>query len=104
MVDQGSGFYNKCFKKCLKENNIEIYSTHNEEKSVISERFIKTFKDEIDNHMTTNSKNLCFDVLNDTVDESNNTYHRTIKMKPMSKVILLLNIMKNLMKKILNLN
>ena len=41
-VDQGSEFYNTHFKKWLKDNNIEMYSTHNEGKSVVAERFIRT--------------------------------------------------------------
>ena len=80
-VDQGKEFYNKFFKKWLKDNNIEIYSTHNEEKSVVDERFIKTLKNKIYKHMTAISKNVYFDVLNDIVSEYNNTYHKTIKMK-----------------------
>ena len=43
-VDQGSEFYNNHFKKMLKDNNIEMYSTHNEGKSVVTERFIRTLK------------------------------------------------------------
>ena len=42
MVDHGSEFYNNKFKKFLKENDIEMYSTFNEVKSVVSERFIKS--------------------------------------------------------------
>ena len=80
-VDQGSEFYNTHFKKWLKDNNIEMYSTYNERKSVISERFIRTLKNKIDKHMTAISKNAYFDVLNDIVDKHNNTYHKTIKMK-----------------------
>ena len=80
--------------------------THNEGKSVVTEKFIRTLKNKIYKHMTANSENVYFNVLNDIGDEYNNKYHKTIKMKPidvkMSKVILLLNIMKNLMKKILN--
>ena len=54
--------------------------------------------------MTSISKNLYFDVLDDIVDKYNNTYHNTIKMKPINlKIIILLNTMKNLMRKILNL-
>ena len=80
-----------------------MYSTHSEEKSVLSERFIRTLKNKIYKHMTAISKNVYFDVLNDIVSEYNNTYHKTIKMKLIDvKMILLLNIMKNLMKKILN--
>ena len=43
-VDKGSEFYNNSFKKCLKDNDIEMYSTNNEGKSVIAERFIRTLK------------------------------------------------------------
>ena len=104
-VDQGSEFHNNHFKKWLKDNDIEMYSTHNEGKSVVTERFIRTLKNKIYKHMTAISKNVYFDdVLDDVVDKYNNTYHRTIKRTPIDvKVILLLNIMKNLMKKILNL-
>ena len=52
-----------------------MYSAHNEEKSVVAERFIRTLKNKVYRHMTANSKNVYFDVLNDTVGEYNNTYH-----------------------------
>ena len=81
-VDQGSEFYNNVFKNWLKDSDIEMYSTNNEVKSVIAERFIKTLKHKIYKYMTAVSKNVYFDVLNDTVDKYNNTYHRTIKTKP----------------------
>ena len=80
-VDQGSEFYTSSFKKWLKKNLIEMYSTHNEGKSVNSERFITTLKNKIYKHMTAVSKNVYFDVLN-IIDKYNNTYHRTVKMKP----------------------
>ena len=80
-TDQGSEFYNTHFKKWLKDNNTAMHSTHNKGKFVVAERFIRTFKNKIYKHMTTISKNVYFDVLNDIVDEYNNTYHRTIKMK-----------------------
>ena len=57
-----------------------MYSTHNEGKSVVAERFIRTLKNKIYKHMTAISKNVYFDVLDDIVDEYNNTYHKTIKM------------------------
>ena len=81
-VDQGSEFYNNVFKKWLKDNDISMYSTYNEGKSVVAERFIRTLKNQIYKHMTAISKNVYFDVLDDIVDEYNNTYHKTIKMKP----------------------
>ena len=59
-----------------------MYSTSNEGKSVVAERFIKTLKNKIFKHMTAISKNVYFDVLDDIVNKYNNTVHRTIKMKP----------------------
>ena len=81
-VHQGSQFYNNSFKKWLKDNGISMYSTYNEGKSVVAERFIRTLKNKIYKHMTAISKNVYFAVLDDTVDEYNNTYHKTIKMEP----------------------
>ena len=78
-VDQGSEFYNQSFKDFLKMNNIEMYSTFNEGKSVVAERFIRTLKNKIDKHMTAISKNVYVDVLDDIVNIYNNTMHRTIK-------------------------
>ena len=57
-VDQGSECYNTHFKKWLKDNNIEMYSTHNEGKSVVAERFIRTLKNKIYKHMTAISENV----------------------------------------------
>ena len=93
-VDQDSEFYNKSFKDFLKINNIEMYSIYNEEKSVVAERFIRTLKNKIFKHMTAISKNIYFDVFDDIVNKYNNTVHRVIPM---------LNTMKILIKKILNL-
>ena len=81
-VDKGSEFYNNSYKKWLKDNDIEMYSTNNEGKSVIAERFIRTLKNKIYKYMTSISKNVYIDKLDDIVNEYNNTYHRTIKMKP----------------------
>ena len=58
--------------------------THNEGKSVVAERFIRTLKNKICKHMRAISKNVYFDVFDDIVDEYNNTYHKTIKMKPIN--------------------
>ena len=79
---QGSEFYNTYFKKWLKDNNTEMYSTNNAGKSVVAKRFTRTLKNKIYKDMAAISKNVYFDVLNDIVDEYNNTYHKTIKMKP----------------------
>ena len=83
-VDQGSEFYNNVFKKLLSDNDIIMYSTFNEGKSVValSERFIRTLKNKLYKHMTATGKNVYYDVLDDVVNEYNNTKHNTIKMKP----------------------
>ena len=59
-----------------------MYSIHNEGKCVIAERFIRTLKTKIYKYMTSISKNVYIDKLDDIVNEYNNTHHRTIKMKP----------------------
>ena len=81
-VDHGSEFYNDKFKSFLKENDIKMYSTFNEEKSVVAERFTKTFKNKIYKHMTTIGKNVYFNDLDDIVKKYSNTVHSSIKMKP----------------------
>ena len=81
-VDKGSEFYNNYFKKWLRDNNIEMYSTHNEGKSVIAERFIRKLKNKIYKYMASISKNVYIDKLDDIVKKYNNTYHASIKMKP----------------------
>ena len=59
-----------------------MYSTFNEGKSVVAERFIKTLKNKIYKHMTTIGKNVYFNDLDDIVKDYNNTVHTSIKMKP----------------------
>ena len=81
-VDKGSEFYNMSFKKWLRDNNIEMYSTNDERKSVIAERIIRTLKNKIYKYMASISKNVSIDKLDDIVRKYNNTYHRSIKMKP----------------------
>ena len=61
---------------------MEIYSTNNEENYAVAERFIRTLKNRIYKYMTSVSKNEYIDKLDDTVNKYNNTYYRTIKMKP----------------------
>ena len=59
-----------------------MYSTHNKGKFVVAERFIRTLESKIYIYMISISKNVDIDKLDDTVNEHNNTYHRTIKIKP----------------------
>ena len=81
-VDHGGEIYNQLFKRFLKINNIEVYSTYNEGKSVVAERFNRTLKSKIFKHMKAVLKNVYFDVLDDIINKYNSTIHRTIKMKP----------------------
>ena len=78
-VDKGSVVYNSSMKSWLEKNDLEMYSTHNEGKSVIAERFIRTLKNKIYKYMTSISKNVHINKLDDTVNKYNNTYHITIK-------------------------
>ena len=68
-VDKGSEFYNRSMKSWLEKNGIEMYSTHNEGKSVIAERFIRTLKNKICKYMTSVWKNIGIDRLDDIVNK-----------------------------------
>ena len=81
-VDKGSEFYSSHFKKWLINNSIEFYSTDNEGKSAVAERFIRTIKNKIYKYMTSISKNMYIDKLDDIVNKYNDINHRTIQMKP----------------------
>ena len=59
-----------------------MYSMHNEEKSVVRERFLRTLKKEIYKYMTSILRNIYIDKLDDIVNKYNNTFHSTVKMKP----------------------
>ena len=59
-----------------------MYSTHNEGKSIVAERFTRTLKTKYYKYMTSISKNMYIDKLDDIVNEYNNAYHRIINMKP----------------------
>ena len=69
-------------KSWLEKHDIEMYSTHIEGKSVAAERFIRTIKNKIYKYMTSISKIVYIDKLDDILHKYNNKKHRTIKMKP----------------------
>ena len=85
-------------KKWLSDNNIIMYSTYNESKSVVAERFIRKLKNKLYKYMTATGKNVYYDILDDIINKYNNTKHSTIKMKPIdvknNKEYILMNIMK----------
>ena len=82
-VDKGSEFYNAYFKKWLRDNDIVMYSTHNEGKSVVAERFIRTLKSKIYKYMTSISKNVYIDYIdyNVYIDCMNTIIHITLQLK-----------------------
>ena len=81
-VDKGSEFYNRSMKSWLERNYLEMYSTHNEGKSVIAKTFIRTLKNKIYKYMASVSKTVYIDKLDDIVKKYKNAYHSRIKMKP----------------------
>ena len=81
-VNKDIEFYNRSMKSWLEKNDKETYSMHNEGKSIATERIIRTLKNKIYKYMTSISKNVYIDKLDDIFNEYNNTYHDTTKMKP----------------------
>ena len=75
-VDQGREFYINLMQKWLKNNDILMYYTHNDGKSVIAEGFIKSIKKAACDH------NFYLPYLNKLVDQYNNTYHHSVNKKP----------------------
>ena len=83
-VDQGREFYNKLMQDCLDNNDILMYSTHNEGKSVIAESFTKTLKSKIYKRIAANDSKYYLPYLNKLVGQYNNTYHHSINKKPIN--------------------
>ena len=67
-MNKGSEFYTKSMKSCLEKNTVEMYSTHNEGKSFVAERYIKTLKNKIYKNMISIPKNSYVDKLDDIVN------------------------------------
>ena len=76
-VDKGKEFYNKDVKKL-----VSLYSTENEEKSCVIERFNRTIKEKMFKYFSANNTRKYIDVLELLVDQYNNTIHSSIKMTP----------------------
>ena len=68
-------------KSCQQDNDIEVYSAHNKGKSIVAERFVRILKNQIYKYLTSVSKNVYVDKLDDIVNKYNNTYS-AVKMKP----------------------
>ena len=82
MIKAENTIINKSIKSWLEKNDIETYSTYNEQKSIVVERVIGTLKNRIDKYLTSLPKNVYINKLDNIVNKCNNTYHSTIKKKP----------------------
>ena len=80
-MDKTSEFCNRSIETWLQDNDIEMYLTPNEGKSVVSERFIRTLKNNVYKYLTSIPKNSYIDKLNEIVNKCSNVYHSIIKMK-----------------------
>ena len=89
-------------KSWLKENNIEMYSPHNEGKFIIAENFSRTLMNKFYKYMALISKDLYIDKSDDVVNKCNNTYVNKIKVKPVD-IKRILTLVHKLMINILNL-
>ena len=78
----GMEFYNQQVKRVLPANNVALYSTENEEKSSVVERWNRTMKNIMWKYLTANNTQKYIDVLPGMVEKYNTTYHRSIKLKP----------------------
>ena len=92
-MDKGKEFYNNYVK-----DSIELYSTENDKKSSVVERWIRTIKEKMWKYFLANSTNVYIDTLPDVVREYNNTRHSSIKMTPtnVSKIENQLRVLRNL--------
>ena len=81
-TDKGKEFYNEKMDDLRKLYDIELYSTENEEKSSIVERWIRTMKEKMWKYFTDNNTYKYIDVLPDLVEDYNNTVHSSTKLTP----------------------
>lgn len=80
--DEGKEFYNDKVKTVLKDINIQFYSTHSDKKAAIVERFNRTLKSRMWKYFTANETRRWIDIIDQLVDDYNNTFHSTVKMTP----------------------
>ena len=81
-VDKGSEFYNKTFKEWLLQNDIELYSTFNEGKAVVIERFNRTLKSRMYKQFTIQNNTIWYNIVDKLVNEYNVTKHSSIQLTP----------------------
>ena len=78
-VDKSGEFYNRSLKSWLQDNDVKMYSTYNQGKSVIVGRIVRTLNNKTYKYLILISKNAYIDKLHDIVNEYINTYHSTVE-------------------------
>ena len=81
-TDKGKEYYNKHVKELLDKNKITLYSTENEEKSSVCERWNRTIKTKMWKQFTVQGNTQYLDMLPKSVKHYNNTRHSSTKMTP----------------------
>ena len=82
-VDKGKEFFNVEVSSLLKKHNIEIYSTQNDEKCSVIERWNRTIKTRLCEYFTANASHKYIDILQPLIDNYNSTKHRSIGFTPL---------------------
>ncbi len=80
--DRGTEFYNATVARLFERNMIQLYSTHNEPKASIAERFIRTLRGKIESNFILSQDTVWYDILPELIREYNHSYHRSIGMSP----------------------
>ena len=81
-TDKGKEFYNGLMTDLLEKNSVQLYSTENEEKSSVVERWNRTIRRMMWKYFTANNTTTYINVLQEIIDKYNRTYHRSIRCKP----------------------
>ena len=82
-TDKGKEFYNKNVKQLLSRKNIKLYSTENEEKSSVAERFNRTIKQNMWKMFSANNNTVYFDKIGELLKNYNSSWHRSVRMTPL---------------------
>ena len=81
-TDKGKEFYNKNVNQLLSRKNIKLYSTENEEKSSVAERFNRTIKQKMWKMFSANNNMIYFDKIDELLKNYNSSFHRSVQMSP----------------------
>ena len=82
-TDKGKEFYNKNVNQLLSRNNIKLYSTENEEKSSVAERFNRTIKRQMWKMFSANNNTIYYDKIDELLKNYNSSWHRSVRMAPL---------------------